>query len=115
MILQRGEIWLADLNPVRGSEQSGIRPVLIFQNNLINKFTETVLTIPFTTNLKRSLLPSCILVKKGDGGLDKDSVALCHQMRVIDKSRLQKKLGSVNSNTLSDIEECILFTMGISI
>jgi mRNA interferase MazF len=54
MIVSRGEVWLADLNPVRGSEQAGIRPVLIFQTDSINRFTTTVLTIPFTTNLRRA-------------------------------------------------------------
>jgi len=57
MIVKRGEIWLADLNPTRGSEQAGTRPVLIFQNNLINKYTKTILAIPLTTNLRRASLP----------------------------------------------------------
>lgn len=69
MIVKRGEIWLADLNPVRGSEQAGIRPVLIFQNNVLSKFTPTVLAIPLTTNLRRASLPSCVQISKGEGGL----------------------------------------------
>lgn len=89
--VRRGEIWLADLNPTRGSEQAGIRPVLIFQNDLLNKYTTTVLAIPLTTNLRRAALPSCLLISKGEGGLAQDSVALGHQLRVIDRSRLQKK------------------------
>ena len=88
MTVSRGEIWLADLNPTQGSEQSGTRPVLIFQNNSINRFTSTFVTIPPTTNLRRASLPTCVLVKQGEGGLNKDSVALCHQLRVIDKLRL---------------------------
>ncbi len=60
--VRRGEIWLADLNPTRGSEQAGIRPVLIFQNDLLNKYTTTVLAIPLTTNLRRAALPSCVLI-----------------------------------------------------
>ena len=76
---------LANLNPARGSEQSGKRPDIIFQNDLINKFTTTLLTIPLTTNLRRAVLPSCVKVAKGEGGLDRDSVVLCHQMRVLDK------------------------------
>ena len=59
MRIKRGDIWLANLNPVRGSEQAGTRPVLIFQSNVINTFTTTVLTIPLTTNLRRASLPSC--------------------------------------------------------
>lgn len=91
MIVKRGEIWLADLNPTRGSEQAGVRPVLIFQNDLLSKFTATVLVIPFMTNLRRASLPSGVLIQKGAGGLEKDSVALCHQLRVLDKTRLQQK------------------------
>jgi mRNA interferase MazF len=78
MIVKRGEIWVADLNPIRGSEQAGTRPVLIFQNNLINKYTTTILAIPLTTNLRRASLPSCVQISKGEGGLASDSVALCH-------------------------------------
>jgi mRNA interferase MazF len=59
MTVNRGEIWLANLNPTRGSEQAGTRPVLIFQNNVINKYTTTILAIPLTTNLRRASLPSC--------------------------------------------------------
>lgn len=114
MIVKRGEIWLADLNPVRGSEQAGVRPVLIFQNNTINRFTTTVLAIPFTTNLRRASLPSCIRISTGDGGLTNDSVALCHQLRVLDQMRLRHKLGTVKQDTLSTIENCVLFTMGIT-
>ena len=113
MIIKRGEIWLADLNPTRGSEQAGTRPVLIFQNDLINKYTTTVLAIPFTTNLRRASLPSCVLVLKGEGGLTSDSVALCHQLRVLDKTRLHKKLGEVNPETIESIEVKVVFTMGI--
>jgi len=64
MTIRRGEIWLANLNPTRGSEQAGIRPVLIFQTDLLNRFTSTVLTIPLTTNLRRASLPYP-LPKKG--------------------------------------------------
>lgn len=113
MTVQRGEIWLADLNPIRGSEQAGTRPVLILQNNTINPFTTTVITIPFTTNLRRAALPSCIKIAKGDGGLANDSVALCHQLRVLDITRLQHKLGSVKQQTIESVENCVLFTLGI--
>lgn len=113
MTPKRGDIWLADLNPVRGSEQAGIRPVLIFQNDLVNKFTTTVLAVPLTTNLRRAALPSSVQVSKGDGGLTTDSVALCHQLRVLDKTRLNRKLGEVSTSTIAAIESCILFTLGM--
>jgi len=113
MTVRRGEIWLADLNPIRGSEQAGTRPVLIFQNNAISRFTTTVLAIPLTTNLRRAALPSCVLIEKGEAGLTSDSVALCHQLRVLDKSRLLKRLGLTRRQTISAVESCILFTTGI--
>jgi mRNA interferase MazF len=113
MTASRGEVWLANLDPTRGSEQSGTRPVIIFQNDLINKYTTTVLAIRLTTNLRRATLPSCIQISQGDGGLTNDSVALCHQFRAIDKTRLRRKLGVIGEQTLDGIESCLLFTLGI--
>jgi mRNA interferase MazF len=115
MTFHRGEVWLADLDPVRGSEQAGRRPVLVMQTNAINPFTTTVIAIPFTTNLRRATLPSCIQVPVGEGGLSSESVALCHQLRVLDKTRLRKKLGEISVATLKNIETCILFTLGIKL
>jgi len=113
MTFKRGDVWLANLNPTQGSEQSGTRPVIIFQNDVINKFTTTLLTIPLTTNLRRAALPSCVKIAKGEGGLRSDSVALCHQLRVLDKTRLQRKLGTISLKTIAEIESCVLFTTGI--
>jgi mRNA interferase MazF len=113
MTIRRGEIWLADLNPTRGSEQAGTRPVLIFQNNTINRFTSTFLTIPLTTNLRRASLPTCAFIRQGDGGLAKDSVALCHQLRVLDSVRLKHRLGTLGEETMKEIESRVLFTTGI--
>ncbi len=113
MKISRGDIWLADLDPTRGSEQAGVRPVLIFQNDAINAYTVTVLAIPLTTNLRRAALPSCVQIVKGDGGLTSDSVVLCHQLRVLDSARLRRRLGSVSQQTLADVEGCVLFTLGI--
>jgi mRNA interferase MazF len=109
----RGEIWLADLGATRGSEQAGTRPVLIFQNDAINRFTTTLLAIPLTTNLRRARLPSCILISREGTGLAADSVALCHQLRALDRTRLQRKLGSVSQQTMIAVENCLFFTMGI--
>ncbi|MBI3851223.1 MAG: type II toxin-antitoxin system PemK/MazF family toxin [Verrucomicrobia bacterium] len=114
MSARRGEVWFADLNPTRGSEQAGLRPVLILQNDLISRFSSTVLAIPFTTNLRRAALPTCLQIPKGEGGLASDSVLLCHQLRVLDKTRLRQKLGAVNPQTLSAIENCMVFTMGMT-
>jgi mRNA interferase MazF len=113
VIVKRGEVWLANLNPTRGSEQAGTRPVLIFQHDVINRFTTTVLAIPLTTNLRRAALPSCVRIAQGEGGLARDSVALCHQLRVLDRARLQRKLGTVSQDTIAAIESSVLFTLGI--
>jgi mRNA interferase MazF len=112
MTLKRGEIWLADLNPTRGSEQGGTRPVILFQNNLISEFSSTIIVIPLTSNLRRASLPTCLLISAGEGGLDRDSVALCYQLRVIDRVRLQKRLGQLTGETLARLEDIVLLTLG---
>ena len=112
MQVERGEIWLANLDPTKGSEQAGTRPIIIFQENTISKFTSTIITIPLTTNLRRAALPSCLLISNGQGGLNQDSVALCHQLRVLDKTRLIKRLGQLDINAISELERIVLFTLG---
>lgn len=110
--LKRGEVWLANLNPTQGSEQAGTRPVIIFQNDLVSQFSTTTIAIPLTTNLRRAALPICLLIQQGDGGLRQDSVALCFQLRVLDKTRLSKKLGQLSAETLTQLEEVVLLTLG---
>ena len=112
MQVERGEIWLANLDPTKGSEQAGTRPIIIFQENTISKFTSTIITIPLTTNLRRAALPSCLLLSNGQGGLNQDSVALCHQLRVLDKTRLIKRLGQIDINVIAELERTVLFTLG---
>lgn len=112
MNVRRGEVWLADLNPTQGSEQSGMRPVIIFQNNLISRFSTTAIAIPLTTNSRRASLPTCLLIGQGEGGLAQDSIALCHQMRVLDKTRLQRKLGDLTPRVFNLLEDVVLITLG---
>jgi len=115
MTIQRGEVWLANLNPTQGSEQAGTRPVIIFQENALSRFTTTVITIPLTSNLRRAALPTCLQSSQNEGGLAQDSVALCHQLRVLDKTRLIRKLGMLTTPTISALESTVLFTLGYSI
>ena len=115
MKIERGEIWLANLDPTQGSEQAGTRPIIIFQDNALSKFTTTIITIPLTTNLRRAELPTCFIIPKGQGGLNQDSVALCHQIRVLDKTRLIKKLGKLESEVIANLESIVLFTLGYTI
>ena len=112
MIFERADICIADLNPVQGSEQSGIRPVIIFQNNNISQYSSTIIIIPLTTNLRRAELPSCVLIPPESNGLIENSVALCHQIRVIDRKRIIKKIGKINNNILFEIETTLLLTLG---
>jgi mRNA interferase MazF len=108
----RGEVWLASLDPVQGSEQAGTRPVLVFQTGPLTAFLRTVVVIPFTSNLKWARYSFCVLVKAGEGGLTGDSVALCYQIRVSDKSRLQTCWGKVTDSTLAKIERAVQLTLG---
>ncbi|MFM7426950.1 MAG: type II toxin-antitoxin system PemK/MazF family toxin [Elainella sp.] len=109
---KRGEVWLANLNPIQGSEQAGIRPVIIFQNNLVSQFSSTTIAIPLTTNQRRAALPICLPISQGEGGLTQDSVALCFQIRVLDKTRLIRKLGALEAETVEQLEAVILLTLG---
>jgi mRNA interferase MazF len=110
--LKRGEVWLANLNPSQGSEQAGVRPVIIFQNDIVSQFSTTIITIPLTTNLRRASLPICLLIEQKEGGLAQDSVALCFQMRVLDKTRLIRRLGQLHPKTITQLETVVLLTLG---
>lgn len=110
--LIRGEVWLASLDPIKGSEQAGTRPIIVFQNDVVSQFSTTTIAIPLTTNQKRAKLPICIDIRKGDGGLAQDSVALCFQIRAIDKTRLVKRLGQLKPRTITQLEDVVLLTLG---
>ncbi len=110
--LKRGEVWLANLNPAQGSEQAGIRPIIIFQNDIVSQFSTTTIAIPLTTNQRRASLPICLLIRQGDGGLSQDSVALCFQIRVLDKTRLIQRLGLLRTEIIAQLEDVVLITLG---
>lgn len=107
--MKRGEIYFANLDdPPHGHEQGKRRPVVILQRNELNRTAKTVVVVPFTTNLKTARLPSCVLVKAGNGGLTSDSVALCNQIRVLDKRRLDlTPEGTLPSSILTLIEKTV--------
>jgi mRNA interferase MazF len=109
---KRGEVWLADLNPTQGSEQTGVSPVIVFQNDLVSQFSTTTIAIPLSTNQRRAELPICLLIEQGNGGLSQDSVALCFQMRVLDKTRLIRRLGQLTLEIIAQLEEVVLITLG---
>jgi mRNA interferase MazF len=109
----RGEVWLVDLNPSRGSEQSGIRPAIVVQRETLERFTVTTLIIPLTTNLRRLKVPGCVLIPVGEGGLTQDSVALCYQLAVVDRQRLIRRLGRVPSSRLIEINRALKYTLDL--
>lgn len=109
-----GEVYLADLEPVRGSEQGMRRPVLIFQNPDLSRYTSTRLAIPLTTNLGRLGWPGTCAIRKGEGGLPQESVALAFQMRALDGVRLGKLYGRVSPATLEAVTDAVLKAVGIS-
>jgi len=110
-----GEVYNANLEPVRGSEQGRTRPVVVFQNPDLARFTSTALCIPLTSNLKRLGMPGTCFIKQGDGGLLKDSVALAFQMRALDASRLGPRLGRLSAPALDSLADAVLNALGITI
>ncbi len=99
MEVRRGEVYLADLNPVVGTEQAGIRPVLVVQIDRANAASPHTLVVPFTTRIREAVLPSHVKIPAGVGGLAGDSVLLCEQVRVVDKRRLVRRIGAVGGTT----------------
>ena len=98
MIIKRGDMFYADLSPVIGSEQGGIRPVLIIQNDMGNKYSPTVIAAAITSQMNKNRLPTHIELDSEEFGLKADSVVLAEQIRTIDKSRLKEKIGHIDDN-----------------
>lgn len=107
MAVSRGEVWRGDLSPTRGTEQSGVRPILIVQTDRANPHSPHTIVVPFTTRIRQRLLPSHVLVPAGEGGLAPDSVALCEQIRVIDGGRLAVKLGYLSPQRMNEIADAL--------
>ena len=112
--VKRGDIYYADLRPVVGSEQGGIRPVLIVQNDIGNKFSPTTIVITLTTKTKKSNIPTHVDIHSDEyNGLKEDSIALCEQFRTIDKKRLKDKVGSVDNDTLTDVLNAVKVSLNM--
>lgn len=112
-IVNRGDVYYANLSPSEGSEQGGSRPVVIVQNNLGNKHAPTTIVVPLTSRLAKKPLPTHIEVGTSCGLLC-DSVALCEQIRTIDKSRLTTKLGLVDGATMDSIDKALKISLGLA-
>lgn len=113
MIVKRGDIYYADLSPVVGSEQGGVRPVLIVQNNVGNKFSPTVIAAAITSQINKAKMPTHIEIGAADYGLSKDSVILLEQVRTIDKKRLKERIGHLNENLMDKVNEAIGISFGL--
>ena len=107
MIIQRGDIYYADLRPVVGSEQGGVRPVLIIQNDVGNKHSPTVICAPITSQMHKAKLPTHVELKCKEYALAKDSVVLLEQLRTIDKKRLKDKVCHLDNNILLKIDKAL--------
>ena len=114
MIIKRGDMFYADLSPVVGSEQGGIRPVLIIQNDTGNKYSPTVIAAAITSQTGKSKLPTHIEIEAEGVGLKADSVVLTEQIRTIDKSRLKEKIGHIdNITTMEKINSALGVSFGL--
>lgn len=102
--IRQGEIWLADLNPVKGHEQGGFRPVLVLQNDLLNKHLSTVVVAPVTSNLRARGLTTTSFLTVKESGLKVDSVALLFQVRTIDIGRLKTRVGILDKNKFGSVK-----------
>ena len=114
MVIKRGDMFYADLSPVVGSEQGGIRPVLIIQNDMGNKYSPTVIAAAITSQMNKNKLPTHIEIDSEEFGLKSDSVVLAEQIRTIDKSRLKEKIGHIDDEkVMSQINNAIGVSFGL--
>lgn len=114
MNIKRGDIFYADLSPVVGSEQGGLRPVLIVQNDVGNKYSPTVIAAAITSKMTKARLPTHIGVLAKDVGLNKDSVILLEQIRTLDKTRLKEKMGHLDEVTMNEVNSAITVSFGLA-
>lgn len=111
MLIKRGEIYFADLSPVVGSEQGGVRPVLVVQNDIGNKYSPTVIAAAITSKLDKAKLPTHIEVG-AEYGLPKNSVILMEQIRTLDKKRLKDKIGQLDNFKMHQVDNALMISLG---
>lgn len=110
--IKRGEIYYADLSPTVGSEQGGVRPVLVIQNDIGNKYSPTVIVCAITSKLSKAKIPTHIELESNKYNLPKDSICLLEQIRTLDKQRLGQKISSLNETKMKEVERAILISLG---
>ncbi len=111
--MKRGDIYLAVLDPVIGSEQGGKRPVVIVQNNAGNRHAPTIIAVPLTGSQSKPSLPTHVPIPEGEGGLWRPSTALCEQVRTLEKTRLERRIGSLPPKRLRQIGEALKRSLDI--
>jgi len=114
MIVKRGDIFYADLSPVIGSEQGGVRPVIVIQNDVGNKYSPTIIIAAITSQINKARLPTHIEINAPDFGLPKDSVVLLEQIRTIDKKRLREKIGKFDDEMMRLVDEALKISIGFN-
>ena len=113
MTVKRGEIYYADLSPVVGSEQGGMRPVLIVQNDVGNRYSPTVIAAAITSQMEKSKLPTHIELHSRHCGLSKDSIVLLEQIRTIDKKRLRERMGRIDEDSMGQVNQALSISFGL--
>ncbi len=113
MSVKRGEIYYADLSPVVGSEQGGVRPVLIVQNDVGNRHSPTVIAAAITSQREKTKLPTHIELSAAGCGLSKDSIVLLEQVRTIDKKRLKERMGALDNGAMDRVDNALSISFGL--
>ena len=113
MSIKKGDLYFADLSPVTGSEQGGIRPVLVVQNDVGNKYSPTIIVAAVTSRRNKADLPTHVEIAADGNGLSKNSVILLEQLRTIDKTRFKDRIGTIDRNRLPEVNEALSVSLGI--
>lgn len=113
MKIKRGDIFFADLSPAVGSEQGGVRPVVVVQNDIGNKYSPTIIIAAITSQLHKAKLPTHIGIAADEYGLPKNSVVLLEQLRTIDKKRLREKIGSFDNTFMNKLDDALKISVGL--
>lgn len=111
--IERGGVYWVDLEPVRGSEQGRLRPALVIQNDIGNRYSPLTIIIPFTSRISGKRYPQNVFLPAGTAGLPKDSELVTNQIRAVDKSRLLDRLGTLSPEQMAEVERALLLTLGM--
>ena len=112
MSIRKGDLYFADLSPVMGSEQGGVRPVLVVQNDVGNKYSPTIIVAAITSRQNKADLPTHVAIAAGGNRLSKDSTVLLEQLRTIDKKRLKERIGTIDKTRLPEVDEALSISLG---